>query len=169
MNNRVYADLPTIAYEGPGSHNPLAFRWYDANRGDEQLGWDTDQFPNDHVQLVPPMLEIIRHGGLGQGGMNFDAKVRRQSIDPIDQLEGRIGGIDTLARAFLCAAALHESAELERTLSARYAGWDSELGRAIHAGASLDDLAARVNAQGLSPMPHSGRLERLENIVNRFV
>lgn len=141
----------------------------DANRGDEQLGWDTDQFPNNHVQLVPAMLKIIRHGGLGHGGMNFDAKVRRQSIDPIDQLEGHIGGIDTLARAFLCAAALHESGELERPLAARYAGWDGELGRAILAGAGLDDLAGRVHGQSLEPVPQSGRQERLENLVNRFV
>jgi len=140
----------------------------DANRGDEQLGWDTDQFPNNHAQLVPAMLEIIRHGGLGQGGMNFDAKVRRQSIDPIDQIEGHIGGLDTLARAFLCAAALHESGELERHVAERYAGWDGELGRHILAGAGLDALAARVHGEGLSPAPRSGRQERLENLVNRF-
>jgi xylose isomerase len=141
----------------------------DANRGDEQLGWDTDQFPNNHVQLVPAMLEIIRHGGLGTGGMNFDAKVRRQSIDPIDQLEGHVGGLDTLARAFLCAAALHESGELDRALADRYAGWQGDLGQAIEAGSSLEDLAERVHRQDLSPAPRSGRQERLENIVNRYV
>ncbi len=141
----------------------------DANRGDEQLGWDTDQFPNNHVQLVPAMLEIIRHGGLGSGGMNFDAKVRRQSIDPIDQYEAHVGGMDTLARAFLCAAALYESGELESAVAERYAGWNGELGRAITGGASLDVLAARVHDQGLAPAPRSGRQERLENIVNRFV
>ncbi|TXH57241.1 MAG: xylose isomerase [Burkholderiaceae bacterium] len=141
----------------------------DANRGDEQLGWDTDQFPNNHVQLVPAMLEIIRHGGLGNGGMNFDAKVRRQSIDPVDQIEAHVGGMDTLARAFLCAATLYESGELERPRAQRYAGWDGEFGQAIEQGASLEALAARVHAQGISPVPHSGRQERLENIVNRYV
>jgi xylose isomerase len=141
----------------------------DANRGDEQLGWDTDQFPNNHASLVPAMLEIIRHGGLGSGGMNFDAKVRRQSIDPIDQVEAHIGGLDTLARAFLSAAALFESGELERAVSERYAGWSGELGQAIEAGAGLDALAERVHSQGLSPQQRSGRQERLENIVNRFV
>ncbi|MBQ0960925.1 xylose isomerase [Ideonella sp. 4Y11] len=141
----------------------------DANRGDEQLGWDTDQFPNNHVQLVPAMLEIIRHGGLGQGGMNFDAKVRRQSIDPEDLLIGHIGGIDTLARAFLCAAELQASGELERAVEQRYAGWQGELGQAILGGASLETLAQRVQAQDLSPQPRSGRQERLENLVNRFV
>jgi xylose isomerase len=141
----------------------------DANRGDEQLGWDTDQFPNNHAALVPAMLEIIRFGGLGTGGMNFDAKVRRQSIEPIDQYEAHIGGLDTLARAFLSAAALYESGDLERVVADRYAGWNGELGQAIHAGASLDALAERVHAQGLSPAPRSGRQERLENIVNRYV
>ena len=141
----------------------------DANRGDEQLGWDTDQFPNNHAALLPAMLEIIRHGGLGQGGMNFDAKVRRQSIDPVDQIEAHVGGLDTLARAFLSAAALYESGELERAVADRYAGWQGELGRAILGGASLDALAERVHGRGLQPAPRSGHQERLENVVNRFV
>ncbi|MFD0668332.1 xylose isomerase [Ramlibacter sp. MAHUQ-53] len=140
----------------------------DANRGDEQLGWDTDQFPNNHVQLVPAMLEFIRHGGFTTGGMNFDAKVRRMSIDPQDQLEGHVGGMDTLARAFLCAAALYESGELERPLAERYAGWDGALGQQILAGAGLDALATTVHELRLDPQQRSGRQERLENIVNRF-
>jgi len=141
----------------------------DANRGDEQLGWDTDQFPNNHVQLVPAMLEMIRHGGYTTGGTNFDAKVRRQSIDPIDQLEGHIGGMDTMARAFLAAAALFESGQLETAVANRYADWEGDLGKKITGGASLDDLASIVHAQGISPQPRSGRQERLENIVNNFV
>ncbi|MEK8026889.1 xylose isomerase [Pseudaquabacterium rugosum] len=141
----------------------------DANRGDEQLGWDTDQFPNNHVQLVPAMLEIIRHGGLGQGGMNFDAKVRRQSIELTDVLIAHVGGVDTLARAFLCAAALHESGDLEHPRDERYAGWDGALGQAILGGSGLDALADRVHAQDLSPQPRSGRQELLEQLVNRHV
>ena len=141
----------------------------DANRGDEQLGWDTDQFPNNHVQLVPAMLEMIRAGGYTTGGTNFDAKVRRQSIDPIDQLEGHIGGMDTMARAFLSAAALFESGQLEKVVADRYAGWNGDLGKKILTGANLDDLARIVHAQGISPQPRSGRQERLENIVNNFV
>ena len=141
----------------------------DANRGDEQLGWDTDQFPNNHVALVPAMLEIIRAGGLTTGGMNFDAKVRRQSIAPADLYEGHVGGLDTIARAFLSAAALYESGELERAVRQRYAGWDTALGREIEAGASLDALAQCVHAHTLAPAPVSGRQERLENLVNRFV
>ncbi len=141
----------------------------DANRGDEQLGWDTDQFPNNHVALMPAMLEIIRAGGLTTGGMNFDAKVRRQSIDPADLYAGHVGGLDTIARAFLSAAALYESGELEKVVAARYAGWEGELGRSISAGASLDELASRVHAEGVNPKPVSGRQERLENLINRFV
>jgi len=141
----------------------------DANRGDEQLGWDTDQFPNNHVAMVPALLEVLRHGGFSSGGMNFDSKVRRQSIDPQDQIEGHIGGIDTLARAFLAAVALYESQELDKAVAARYAGWEGELGQRILKGASLDDLAATVHDKGLNPQQRSGHQERLENLVNRFV
>lgn len=141
----------------------------DANRGDEQLGWDTDQFPNNHVALVPALLELIRGGGFSSGGMNFDAKLRRQSIDAGDLYEGHIGGIDTLARAFLCAAALYESAALESARTARYAGWKGELGSTILGGASLDEVAALAQTRGFDPKPESGRQERLENVVNRFV
>jgi xylose isomerase len=141
----------------------------DANRGDEQLGWDTDQFPNNHVALVPALLELIRHGGFGTGGMNFDAKLRRQSTDPQDLYEGHIGGIDTLAHAFLCAADLYQSAELDKARSARYAGWQGELGSAILAGAGLDAVAQIAHERSLNPQPRSGHQERLENLVNRFV
>jgi len=141
----------------------------DANRGDEQLGWDTDQFPNNHVALVPALLELIRGGGFSSGGMNFDAKLRRQSIEPVDLYEGHIGGIDTLARAFLCAAALHESDALESARATRYAGWKQNLGTTILGGASLEQIAALAQAQGFDPKPESGHQERLENVVNRFV
>jgi len=141
----------------------------DANRGDEQLGWDTDQFPNNHAALLPAMLEIIRYGGLGSGGMNFDSKLRRQSIDPLDLFEAHIGGLDTLARAFIGAAELYQAGELERAVAARYSDWNGELGRRISAGASLEELAQHVHDQGSSPAPRSGHQERLENLVNRYV
>ena len=141
----------------------------DANRGDEQLGWDTDQFPNNHVALVPAMLELIRAGGFTTGGMNFDAKVRRQSFEPIDQVEAHVGGMDTLARAFRCAAELYESGDLERLRADRYAGWDAPLGQAVQAASGLDALAELVHRTDLSPQPQSGRQERLENILNRYV
>jgi xylose isomerase len=140
----------------------------DANRGDEQLGWDTDQFPNNHVAMMPAMLEFIRGGGFSTGGMNFDAKVRRQSIDAQDMLEAHVGGMDTLARAFLCANALFESGALEQHLEARYAGWQTDLGQGILGGETLDAVAARAHRQGFDPLPVSGRQERLENSVNRF-
>ena len=140
----------------------------DANRGDEQLGWDTDQFPNNHVAMMPAMLELIRGGGFTTGGMNFDAKVRRQSIDPRDLYVAHVGGLDTLARAFLCAAALYESGEIEQARRARYAGWDSDLGRKMTARASLEELAGLVDSQALSPRPRSGQQEQYENIVNRY-
>ncbi len=141
----------------------------DANRGDEQLGWDTDQFPHNHVALVPALHALIAHGGFTTGGMNFDARVRRQSLDPADLMAGHIGGLDTLARAFLCAAALHESGELTQAVQQRYAAWDGALGQRILAGASLQDLSDEVLSRGLDPRPVSGRQERLENLVNRFV
>jgi xylose isomerase len=141
----------------------------DANRGDEQLGWDTDQFPNNHVALVPALLELIRGGGFTTGGMNFDAKLRRQSIDAGDLYEGHIGGIDSLARAFLSAAALYESGTLEGARAARYEGWKKPLGSKILGGASLEEVAGLAHSQGLDPKPQSGRQERLENVVNRFV
>ena len=139
----------------------------DMNRGDEQLGWDTDQFPNNHVALIPAMLELLRHGGFSSGGMNFDAKVRRQSLTPLDLLEAHIGGLDTIARAFLCAADLLHCGALEQARQTRYAGWSGPLGQDILGGATLVDLAERVHQGGLSPQPVSGRQERLENIVNR--
>src|SRR5574343_206334 len=127
----------------------------DANRGDEQLGWDTDQFPNNHVALVPALHTLIAHGGFSSGGMNFDARVRRQSLDPADLMAGHIGGLDTLARAFLCAAALHESGELTQAVQQRYAGWDGPLGQRILAGASLESLSDEVLSRGLDPRPVS--------------
>ncbi|MGY4828039.1 xylose isomerase [Sphaerotilaceae bacterium SBD11-9] len=141
----------------------------DANRGDEQLGWDTDQFPNNHAALVPALLELIRGGGFTTGGMNFDAKVRRQSLEAADLYEGHVGGIDTLARAFLSAAALYEAGTLDSARAARYEGWKQPLGAAILGGASLAEVAAMAHAQGLDPQPRSGRQERLENLVNRYV
>lgn len=141
----------------------------DINRGDPQLGWDTDQFPNSVESATAALAVIVRAGGLATGGFNFDAKLRRQSIDPIDLLHAHIGGIDTLAHGLLRAARLIEDGVLERLVVERYAGWDGALGRAILAGErSLDDLAAFVAERNLEPEPVSGRQEMLENLVNRY-
>jgi xylose isomerase len=139
----------------------------DANRGDPQNGWDTDQFPNSVEDLTLAMYEILRAGGLGQGGFNFDAKVRRQSIEPVDILHGHVGAIDTLALALKSAARLVESGELERFRTERYAAWDDDLGRRILTGdMRLSDVAEYAFVQDIRPRPVSGRQEWLENRVN---
>ena len=140
----------------------------DANRGDPQNGWDTDQFPNSAEEMTLAMLEILRAGGFTTGGFNFDAKVRRQSIDAADLFHGHIGGIDTLARGLLNAAAIIEDGKLESFRAERYAGWDGELGRMIHAeGTTLAAIADHAVQQGLSPQRKSGRQEWCENLINR--
>ncbi|MDQ1155167.1 xylose isomerase [Brevundimonas sp. SORGH_AS_0993] len=140
----------------------------DANRGDYQNGWDTDQFPNSVEEMTRAMLEILRAGGFSTGGFNFDAKVRRQSVDAVDMFHGHIGGIDTVARALLNAAAIIEDGRIDAFKRERYADWDGELGRAIHSdAASLATIADLAIARDLSPQPRSGRQEWLENLLNR--
>ncbi len=142
----------------------------DANRNDYQSGWDTDQFPNNAAELVPALYHILKAGGVAPGGFNFDSKVRRQSIDPVDLLYGHIGGLDTLALALEAAARLIEDGEYDAHLAKRYAGWDAPEARAMLApGASLETIAARVAAEKIEPKPRSGRQEFLENLLNRYV
>ncbi|MGQ0566933.1 MAG: xylose isomerase [Gemmobacter sp.] len=140
----------------------------DMNRNDYQSGWDTDQFPNNHAEKTLAFYEILRAGGFTTGGVNFDAKIRRQSLDPADLILAHVGGMDTCARALKAAAAMWQDGGLERARADRYAGWDGASGKALLAG-SLDDAAGRVLAEGINPQPRSGRQERLENLVNRFV
>ena len=142
----------------------------DVNRGDDLLGWDTDQFPNNVPAMTLAFVEVIKAGGLGTGGLNFDAKIRRQSIDPADLVAAHVGGIDVCARAFLAAHQIVEEAELARDVTARYAGWDKPEARAMLGGGQ--DLAAieqATLARKIEPMPRSGRQEILENLVNRYV
>jgi xylose isomerase len=142
----------------------------DANRGDYQNGWDTDQFPNSVDELSLAMYEILKGGGLTTGGFNFDAKLRRQSISRTDLFFAHIGAIDTLARSLLVAADMVERETLSNPLAERYAGWDAPLGRSIMDGsASLADLAAKAEAEDLDPAPRSGGQERLEAAVNRRI
>lgn len=140
----------------------------DMNRNDYQSGWDTDQFPNNVPEMALAYYEILKNGGLGTGGTNFDAKLRRQSLDPQDLLLAHIGGMDCCARGLKAAAAMLEEGALETPLKARYAGWDTGLGAEMLVGMDLDSIAARVEA-GINPSPASGRQEALENIVNRYV
>jgi xylose isomerase len=142
----------------------------DMNRGDEQLGWDTDQFPNNLPQMALAMYHIVKGGGFTSGGLNFDAKVRRQSIDPDDLLYAHAEAMDLCARALLVAEKMVEDGALARVLEERYAGWDGKLGRKILGGKkSLADLAALVEKDDLEPQPRSGRQERLEALVNTYI
>jgi xylose isomerase len=140
----------------------------DMNRNDYQSGWDTDQFPNNHAEKTLAFYEMLRAGGYTTGGTNFDAKIRRQSLDPEDLILAHVGGMDTCARALKSAAAMLADGGLEAARAARYAGWDSQAAQSMLAG-DLAEAAARVLDQGLDPQPRSGRQERLENLVNRFV
>jgi xylose isomerase len=142
----------------------------DMNRGDPRNGWDTDQFPNNAQDLTPAMHLLMREGGFSTGGFNFDAKVRRQSIDPLDLLHAHVGGLDTLARALLNAAAIIEDGQLDQLRDERYANWHGDLGqRILDKTTSLEAISEIALRQALDPKPRSGRQERLENLLNRFV
>ncbi|NLG25925.1 MAG: xylose isomerase, partial [Clostridiales bacterium] len=139
----------------------------DANQGDLLLGWDTDQFPSDVYETTMCMYEILKAGGLKNGGLNFDAKNRRPSYRPEDMFAGFILGMDAFALGLIKAAELIEDGRIDAFVKARYASFDSELGRRIRRGeATLDQLAARAIERGDAPMPGSGRQEYLEGIVN---
>ena len=140
----------------------------DMNRNDYQSGWDTDQFPNNHAEKAVAFYEILRAGGYTTGGTNFDAKVRRQSLDPADLILAHVGGMDTCARALKSAAALMADGSMEKARADRYAGWQRPDAAALLTG-SLEEAAAVVTAKGLNPQPVSGRQERLENLWNRFI
>ena len=142
----------------------------DANRGDPQNGWDTDQFPNSVEELSLVLYEILRGGGFTTGGFNFDTKLRRQSIERTDLFHGHIGGIDALAKALLVAADMIEQETLSGPLAQRYAGWSESLGSSILDGSeSLETLATRVESGEIDPDPKSGSQEMLENRVNRVI
>jgi xylose isomerase len=142
----------------------------DINRGDDLLGWDTDQFAMNVPELVLVFHEILCHGGFTTGGLNFDAKIRRQSIDPDDLIHAHAGSMDACARAFLAAADMLDAGVLTAPLAERYNGWGRAEGRAILAGQrSLADLADRALAPGFDPQPRSGRQEYLESLVNHYV
>lgn len=139
----------------------------DANRGDPQNGWDTDQFPNSVEELTLACIEIERAGGFTDGGFNFDAKVRRQSVDAVDLFHGHIGGVDVIAKALLRAEAIIADGRIDAFRAERYAGWNGELGATIRKS-SLAEIADLAVAQDLKPAPVSGRQEWLENMLNRF-
>ncbi len=142
----------------------------DANRGDPQLGWDTDQFPNSVEENTLVMYEILKSGGFTTGGLNFDAKIRRQSIDKYDVFYGHIGAIDTMALSLKCAAKMIEDKLLNQKVAERYADWDKNLGKDILQGnMSLQEIAQYSLANNLQPKARSGAQEQLENIVNKSI
>jgi len=139
----------------------------DMNRGDPQNGWDTDQFPNDVREITMAMYYILKNGGLGTGGNNFDAKVRRQSIDAADLFHGHVGSVDVLARGLLGAAKLIEGGQLDGVIAERYAGWQTPDAQAMLSGSiGLAEIADKALADGVAPQPRSGRQEMLENIIS---
>ncbi|HJU51800.1 MAG TPA: xylose isomerase [Acidimicrobiia bacterium] len=171
----IEANHATLA--GHSFHHEVAysvsngiFGSIDANRGDYQNGWDTDQFPNSVDELSLVLYEILRGGGFTNGGFNFDTKLRRQSLDRTDLFHGHVGGIDTLAQALLIGAELIEQETIVAPLNRRYAGWEDGVGAGILSGSeSLDSLEAKVMAGEIDPHPVSGRQELLENRVNRVI
>lgn len=141
----------------------------DANMGDPYLGWDTDQFPTDINVMTRAMLVVLEGGGLGRGGLNFDAKVRRPSLDATDLFYAHIGGMDTFARALLTAQAIIEDGRLAQFRQTRYAGWDSDFGKSmLNRQESLESLEAKALQLGEPKIP-SGRQEMLENIINSYI
>jgi xylose isomerase len=138
----------------------------DMNRGDALLGWDTDQFPIDLFSTTLAMYHVIKAGGIGQGGLNFDAKVRRQSFEPEDLVVAHVSAADLCARAFLLAVQLIEDGEYDSLLTERYAGWQSPEAQQMLSGRlSLDQIAALTEARAINPQPRSGRQEKIEAML----
>jgi len=142
----------------------------DANTGDLLLGWDTDQFPTDVYLTAKIMLAFLKYGGLAPGGVNFDAKVRRESFEPVDLFYAHVGGMDMFAKGLKIAAAIRASGELAGMVKARYSSWDAGLGAEIEAGRhDLASLEKYMLAKGEITPNASGRQELFENVVNRYV
>jgi xylose isomerase len=142
----------------------------DANRGDELIGWDTDQFPTNLYTTAQMMLVILGAGGLGRGGLNFDAKVRRESFEPVDLFHAHIGGMDAFAHGLKIASAIRKDGYLEKFVKERYASWDTGIGAEIEAGkADFTKMEEYMLKKGNSDKNASGRQEMLENYINRFM
>jgi len=142
----------------------------DANTGDLLLGWDTDQFPTDVYLTTKIMLAFMKYGGLAPGGVNFDAKVRRESFEPVDLFHAHVGGMDAFAKGLKIAAAIRADGELARWVQDRYASWDSGIGAEIEAGRhDFKSLADYMLRKGDAEPNTSGRQEAFENLVNRYV
>lgn len=171
----IEANHATLA--GHSFHHEVAtatslglFGSIDANRGDAQLGWDTDQFPNSVEENTLVMYEILKAGGFTTGGFNFDARVRRPSTDLEDFFHGHIGGMDVMALALERAAAMIENDVLSKNIACRYADWNGDLGKKIMSGElSLEGVAKYAMDNNIAPNKVSGRQEYLENVVTNFL
>ena len=142
----------------------------DANTGDELLGWDTDQFPTNVYLTTQCMLMLLKYGGFKTGGVNFDAKVRRESFEPVDLFHAHIGGMDSFAAGLKIAAAIRADGELARLLQERYASWDNGIGAEIEAGKhTFASLETYMLEKGEIAANVSGRQEMLENLINRYL
>lgn len=142
----------------------------DANTGDMLLGWDTDQFATDYYLTTQTMYYILKHGGLGSGGVNFDAKVRRESFEPIDLFHAHIGSMDAFAKGLKVAAAIRADQGIDGVIKQRYQSWDSGIGAEIESGSiGFSQLEAYMLEKGEVEANSSGRQELLENLVNRYL
>lgn len=142
----------------------------DINRGDALLGWDTDQFPNDLWTMTMSMYHVIKAGGLGLGGCNFDAKVRRQSFTAEDMVHAHVGGADLCARAFLTAAKIIEDGSYDALLANRYADWQTPNAQAmLHGAMPLDVIEKQALRDNINPQPRSGKQEQIENLLARHI
>lgn len=142
----------------------------DMNRGDHQNGWDTDQFPNNLSEVALALYTVLQAGGFTNGGINFDAKIRRQSTDPVDLFHAHVGAMDICARGLLVAADMVADGQLKLAVDERYSGWDDALGQGILSGnLTLEGLSEKVLSDGIDPSPRSGQQEMLENIANRYM
>ena len=142
----------------------------DINRGDTLLGWDTDQFPNNPADLLLAFYHIFSNGGFSQGGLNFDAKIRRQSIEPQDLFYAHIGGMDVAARTLLAVEKMINDNELLSYVKNRYKDWNNDLGNFIHdKNNNLESIANKVIDDKLNPHPRSGNQEFLENMINKYL
>jgi xylose isomerase len=142
----------------------------DANTGDELLGWDTDQFPTSIYLTTLTMLSLLGMGGFTTGGLNFDAKVRRESFEPVDLFHAHIVGMDAFARGLKAAAAIRKDGRLAEFVKRRYSSWDTEMGKKIEKGkVGFKELEAYVLKKNRLTPNTSGRQELLEGLINEFV
>jgi xylose isomerase len=167
--NHATLALHTMRHELTVAADAGALGSIDANRGDELVGWDTDQFPTDLYLAAEVMLVVLGMGGLKTGGLNFDAKRRRESHEPVDLFHAHIGGMDAFARGLKAAAAIRADGRLAQFVQERYASWDTGLGAKIEKGQiTLAELSAHARTIK-DPLPGSGRQEYLENLFNEFI